>query len=362
MMVFIDYPAINADSLRMTCMMIHKGAESVAQRAIVAIAVFLILGIFQSVVVAADQTKAAYDPLVKISRNEIQSLVLLVTDKKRDREIPLKIFMTQQEQPAPVLLFSHGLGGSRHNNAYLAEHWAARGYIVVYLQHPGSDVSVWEDVPPLRRRAALRRAASSENAVRRYQDVSAALDQLEQWHQAKDHPLTGKLNMQRVGMSGHSFGANTTQGVSGQQFPGNRPSFRDERIDAAVAFSPNSPRLGDPKQAFGKINIPMMLMTGTLDHAVIGDRDVTSRLKVYPALPAGGKYELVLHKAEHSAFTDRSLPGDKQKRNPNHHRAILGLTTAFWDAYLNEDQAAKAWLDGEGAKSILEKEDRWQRK
>jgi len=39
---------------------------------------------------------------------------------------------------------------------------------------------------------------------------------------------------------------------------------------------------------------------------------------------------------------------------------ILALSTAFWDAYLRGDAAAKAWLDGEGTHSVLEKEDRWQ--
>jgi hypothetical protein len=79
-------------------------------------------------------------------------------------------------------------------------------------------------------------------------------------------------------------------------------------------------------------------------------------------LPPGGKYELVLYDAEHSAFTDRSLPGDSEKRNPNNHRAILALSTAFWDAYLRGNTAAKDWLDGNGPRSVLQKQDRWQAK
>jgi len=66
--------------------------------------------------------------------------------------------------------------------------------------------------------------------------------------------------------------------------------------------------------------------------------------------------------AEHSSFSDRSLPGDTGKRNPNHHRAILALSTAFWDAYLQGNAAAKDWLDGDGPRSVLEKQDRWQPK
>ena len=36
-----------------------------------------------------------------------------------------------------------------------------------------------------------------------------------------------------------------------------------------------------------------------------------------------------------------------------YHKAILALTTAFWDAQLKGDKEAKVWLDGDGAKSVL---------
>jgi hypothetical protein len=95
---------------------------------------------------------------------------------------------------------------------------------------------------------------------------------------------------------------------------------------------------------------------------VLGAAEMKLRLAVFPALPAGGKYELVLYDAEHSVFTDRPLPGETAKRNPNHHRAILALSTAFWDAWLRADGAARAWLDSDGPLRILERQDRWQRK
>jgi predicted dienelactone hydrolase len=186
---------------------------------------------------------------------------------------------------------------------------------------------------------------------------------LERWNSSNSHALAGRLDLSRVGMSGHSFGAVTTQAVSGQTFPRAPAPYTDPRIKAAIAFSPSSPRGGgDPKVAFGAVRIPWMLMTGTKDVAAIGDADVESRLAVFPALPTGGKYELVLHEAEHSAFSDRALPGDKEQRNPNHHRAILALSTAFWDAWLRHDPSARTWLDGDGARSVLEKNDRWQKK
>ena len=195
----------------------------------------------------------------------------------------------------------------------------------------------------------------------RFEDVGAVLDQLEKWDAQEGHFLKGQLDLTRVGMSGHSFGAITTQGVSGQVVLGSGTKYTDERIDAALAMSPSSSPLGGQERAFGKVKIPWMLMTGTQDRSAIGRSTVEDRLKVYPALPGGGKYELVLKDAEHMAFSDRTLRG-REHRNPNHHRAIIALSTAFWDAHLKEILPAKNWLQGGGAKSVLEKGDRWQRK
>jgi hypothetical protein len=162
-------------------------------------------------------------------------------------------------------------------------------------------------------------------------------------------------------MSGHSFGAVTTQAVSGQAATLGGQRFLDPRIKAALMMSPNTPKKGSPSTAFGSVKIPWLLMTGTKDTSPIGDTDVASRTNVYPNLPNSiYKYELVLNKAEHSAFSDRALPGDQEERNPNHHRAILALSTAFLDAHLKQDPTALQWLQGPGVFAVLENADRWQ--
>lgn len=310
-----------------------------------------------------DAAENEYDPLAKPDAALAEPRDLTTVDAARDREIPLRVFLPANDRPAPVVLFSHGLGGSREMNGFLGKHWAARGYVAVLLQHPGSDTSVWKGKPLLERLGAMQRAANAENFLLRVKDVPAVMDDLTRRNMTKDDSLFGRLDLERVGMSGHSFGAITTQAVSGQTTRGGQSFFTEPRIQAAVIMSPSAPRNGDaPETAFGSVKIPWLLMTGTKDLSPIGGATLKSRLGVYPALPAGEKYELVLHNAEHSAFTDRALPGDREQRNLNHHRAILALSTAFWDVYLKNDPAAKAWLDGDAARSVLEAEDGWQRK
>jgi len=310
----------------------------------------------------------AYDPLaIKKDAPPPPPEDFTVKDEARKREIPIRVYLPADKAAAPVVLFSHGLGGSRAGSKFLGEHWAARGYLCVFLQHPGSDESVWRNQPLAERAAAMRQAASGPNFTLRVKDVPAVIDQLELWNKAADHPLAGRVDASRLGMSGHSFGAVTTQAVSGQSFPLVGPKFTDPRIKAAVVFSPSQPNAGSVDRAFGSVKLPWLLMTGTKDiasvgGAPIGAADMAARLAVYPALPAGSKYELVLDGAEHSAFTDRPLPGESGQRHPNHHRAILALSTAFWDAYLLNNAEAKTWLDGDGPRSVLEEKDKWQRK
>ncbi|MBK8037960.1 MAG: dienelactone hydrolase [Verrucomicrobiaceae bacterium] len=307
----------------------------------------------------------AYDPLKLPETTLPAPLDFTVQDAKRDRALPIRVYLPATTQAAPVVLFSHGLGGSCQNNPYLGKHWSARGYAVVFVQHPGSDESVWRGQRPAQIPMAMKQAASLENFMLRVADIPAVLDQLTRWQSDETHALRGRLDLTRVGMSGHSFGAVTTQAVSGQTMPIGR-SLADPRIKAAVMMSPSVPAAGSAERAFGSVTLPWLLMTGTKDVARIGAMtlggDLDSRLGVYPALPPGDKYELVLHDAEHGAFGERSLPGEGANRNPNHHRVILALSTAFWDAFLKGDAEAKAWLNGEGPRSVMEKDDKWQRK
>lgn len=299
-----------------------------------------------------------YDPLAIDAKFQPRSHDSTVHDTRRNRDIPVRVYLPASEKPQPVVLFSHGLGGSRTGSQFLAEQWTARGYVAVFLQHPGSDDAIWKDAPPPERMAALRDAASLENFLLRVKDVPAVLDELESWN--KSGPLAGRMDLTRIGMSGHSFGAITTEAVSGETFPTTGQKFTDARIRAAVIFSPSAPKTTTAERAFADVRVPWLLMTGTNDVIAIGDADMKSRLAVYPALHGAPKYQVVLDKAEHSAFTDRALPGDREQRNPNHHGVIRALSTAFWDAYLRDDKDALAWLKGAGPRTMMEPADDWK--
>lgn len=321
------------------------------------------LGVSLPVQQAQAEQAAGYDPDAVDDQRELEILELSVHDDTRSRDIALRLVLPQSRSPLPlpVVLFSHGLGGSRQTSEYLAAHWAARGYAAVFPQHPGSDDSIWKELPVQQRREAIARAATPQNAQDRVLDIHAVLDQLASWVDTQEHPLALRLDLSRVGMSGHSFGALTTQAVSGQADPLKLQHQNDRRIRAAIAMSPSVPPHGDLQVAFGSVRIPWLMLTGSKDHSPLGHMPPESRRDVFNHLPESiDRYELVLGGAHHFAFTDRELPADVPARNPHHHKTILRVTTAFWDAYLREEPAAKSWLQSQAIRSTLDAGDRWR--
>lgn len=308
---------------------------------------------------AASATAVPYDP----SRTDAPPAAyedFSIGIEQGARELPLRLYRAAGAARHGLILFSHGLGGSRAAAGFLGEHRAARGHAVLFVQHPGSDAAVWQDVPPAQRAAALRGAATAGQLLRRVRDIGALVSMLREPGHALPLRIGPRFDAARIGMAGHSFGARTTQVVAGQRLPGYGTTLSVGNIVAALVLSPSAPRGADPHEAFGAVARPWMLVTGTEDEIAIGAR-LGERLAVYPALPAGGKYELVLDGARHSAFVD-GHSFDRAPRDPRHHAALKAVSAAFWDAWLTGDDAARRWLEGPGVRRVLAPADRWRHK
>lgn len=302
----------------------------------------------------SQQIADEYDPTRANQKFESQ----LTSFKYGEREVPLKLYLPESKDPSPVILLSHGLGGTREVGTYLGNHWAGRGYLVVAMQHHGSDADVLKGVRMLQKMSALKKAANAKSAASRFQDVKETINHLQKINDG-DGPLAGRFDLTRIGMSGHSFGAVTTQAVSGQNYGRLGQRNTDHRIKAAFAMSPSLPSYTAGGNAFDKVGIPWLLMTGTEDDSPIGrGGDAESRRKVFQQLPKSNHFfELCLDQAQHFAFGD--VRRKNQNRNPEHHPAILAISSAFWDAYLLQNTKAKAWLKGPEVRSLLSDEDEW---
>jgi predicted dienelactone hydrolase len=272
------------------------------------------------------------------------------TDAGRARELPLRVRLPDTEGPRPLIVFSHGLGGSVDGGRFWGEHWASHGFAVIHLQHPGSDESVWQGQP--RPALSMRRAATGEQLIERVRDVRFVLDELARRQQAGD-PQAARIDLDRIGVAGHSFGAVTTQALAGQAFEAPRRGqaaavLADPRPRAFIALSPSA-RSEDQAGRFAAIERPFFSITGSADGTVGPGLGVAPHLRLLPfeGMPPGDKFLLNLTGADHMIFngTPRRRSGNADPvRDPLHIALVKTTSTAFWLAYLSDDKSALHWL------------------
>ena len=268
-------------------------------------------------------------------------------DAKRNRDVPVKIyFPADRAGPFPVVVFSHGLGGTREGYEYLGRQWAANGYVSVHVQHLGSDDSAWRgQAQPM---AAMKQAANLQNSIDRPKDVSFVVDRLAAIN--KDDPkLKGKLDLSSLAMAGHSFGAQTSMLIAGQQLGGAFLAARvgklsDDRFKAVLAMSESVPlNRARLDEIYAPVHIPTFFMTGTEDDSPLGDTKAIDRPLPFQHTNAHPTYLLILQGGDHMVFSGRL--GQSRPHDAEHQQLIRKASTAFFDAYLKHDDAAKKWLD-----------------
>ena len=284
------------------------------------------------------------------------------TDASRERSVPVKIYFPKDGPgPFPLIIFSHGLGGTRDGYEYLGHHWASHGYVSVHLQHPGSDDAVWrgQGFNAINRRMS-QAAANPTNAINRPLDVRFAIDQMLRLN-AEPGEFHGKIDPSRIGMAGHSFGAYTTLAVAGEVFgPGER-SLSDPRVKAAIAMSSPAPRL-NPDRALSQINIPIFHFTGTDDSSPIGGTTAAERRIPFDKIHGPDQFLVTFAGGDHMVFAGRSGLRGNRSQDPVFHDLILSSSTAFWDGYLKDIPTARAWLTTGAFSKALGKEGVFEKK
>ncbi len=284
----------------------------------------------------------------------------LADPTRENRVVPFKVYypVAHSLDHLPVILWSHGLGGSRDGAAFLARFIASHGYVVVNVQHPGTDTSLWEGKPghpwdviratPIPRHATLNRM----------RDIPFILARLPGWAEA--HPdIARHMDMSRMGMSGHSFGALTTQVMAGQGCPdesGKLVSLKEERFLAGILYSPVPVRhlTDEPSEkVFGSITLPLLHMTGTHDKSPIENFGYRERLVVYENAHRAPQELLVLDAADHMVFAGSRGQLAETALRKKHEAHIKVISFAYWDAMLRQDKKARDWLNGAGVQDYI---------
>ncbi len=254
-------------------------------------------------------------------------------DGERRRPVPVRLYLPQQatrSQPVPLVVFSHGLGGSRMGYRYLGSHWASEGLGSLHPQHVGSDESVWRG-NPLDLLQRVQAAARDTEAQARVLDLRFALDQL----LVSEHaPL---IDVARVAVAGHSYGANTAMLVAGARVASAVlpiADLRDTRVRAAILISaPPLVGQGPVEQVLGAVSIPTLHVTSVDDTINIpGYRStVDDRIAIFRAMNGSPRTLAVFKTGGHSIFTDRTT-----RTGPETSARIKGATRELCTLFLQQ--------------------------
>jgi dienelactone hydrolase len=266
------------------------------------------------------------------------------TDRARQRVVPVRLYLPDSagaDAPVPLVVFSHGIGGSRRGYSYLGRHWAGRGYASLHLQHVGSDRSLWGG-NPFEMLFRLQGAAQESEALARVADLRFALDRVLQGE------LGARLDATRIAAAGHSYGANTTLLAVGAQVQrdGRGLDLRDPRLRAAIVLSaPPFYGESEPRRILGAIAVPSLHVTATEDIIRIPGyySQLEDRLGVFDATGGPRKTLAVFEGGSHSIFTDRGGTGGAQL-NLQVKLATRALSLAFLDSvFKGDDRGLQNW-------------------
>lgn len=278
-------------------------------------------------------------------------------DALRARSVPARLYLpTGSPKPGglPLVVFSHGIGGSRDGYSYLGSYFAANGYASLHVQHVGSDRQLWSG-SPWNLVFRLTEAAQETEALNRVKDVKFALTRL------LAEPVGSNINTQRLVAAGHSYGANTTMLLAGAQVTstGVAPYLaKDPRFGAAILISaPPFYGLGNPQNIVSSIDVPTLHITATADDIQIPgyNSGVADRVTLYEATgltSRAAKVLAVFKDGSHSIFTDRMGTGGAAL-NPKVKVATRQLALAFLKTLHAKDLLALEKWTGQHADIVV---------
>jgi pimeloyl-ACP methyl ester carboxylesterase len=281
-----------------------------------------------------------------------------LVDPDRGRTIVTRAYFPAKPGRYPVIIFSHGFGGSSVIFPNTGKVWASHGYVVLHPTHSDSLAMMDANVPSadaavMRKFRAMRGAVDRETQMAfvkvlddpffltsRLHDVGFLLNALKTPKAGLDAQVLARADTSKIGMSGHSFGGYTTIVLAGSTLvpppgapvPTGFAGFLCMSGQGAGRMSLNT-------DSFRTIVKPFMATTGTRDFGAANETPPW-RLQPWELSPPGRKYAVVVEGFRHADFDP--TPGDPEVGARS--AELRKLQLQFWDSVLKSDRGAQDTL------------------
>ena len=202
----------------------------------------------------------------------------------------------------PILIFSHGITGSRHLHQAMFEFLASRGYVIFAPDHSyDANITIFPNKKIANYRSEITGHPDSVN-IRKMQmetrasDLTFILDQINKINSGEIiSSLNGKLNLHAIATGGHSYGGATAINAA----------YKDIRIKACFNLDGWTSPLPE-KLINDGIKVPFLFI-GRPSWVDSDYPDNYKRLKILFNNSQEPKYRLVLKDSKHLDYTDIPL-------------------------------------------------------
>jgi predicted dienelactone hydrolase len=309
----------------------------------------------------------------------------ILTDQSRERAFYVLLYKPQQlrSQTTPVIIISHGLAAKPEDYAKRAEYLASHGYVVAIPQHIGSDFEHTQDVL----NGLTKNFFTLNEFIDRPLDITFLLDELQKRNQTE---FAGQLNLESVGVMGHSFGGYTALALAGAEIdfkhlqkdceskfayldlarllqcralklPQKVYNFRDPRVKAIAIRNAVNRSLFGPI-GLSKVEIPVVFISGSYDPIA---HPIFEQIYPFLWLKTPHKYFALEEGQAHVDFVQldagisqalNSLP-ELTFPNPDVLGSYKNTTMlAYFEVYLNHDMSFLPYLQASYSAYLSKKE------
>lgn len=199
-------------------------------------------------------------------------------------------FPCTDNEPHPLVVYSHGFMSNRHGGKYMNENLASHGYVVIAADYPLTH-------------GAAPGGANVADVVNQPADVSFLIDSIIALD-PQQRPFGGEIDPTRIGVAGISLGGLTAT------LAAYHPRWHDPRIRAAVSIA--GPTNMFTRTFFKSTQLPFLMIAGTIDAIV----DYQSNAAHIPQRVADGAL-LTIAGGAHTSFVALAEPTFRLMNNPD---------------------------------------------